>query len=239
MIEQNLQQKLEQKERELEVIYQVAEMITSLDLAEVLREIVKVATELTNADSCLIYLLEHKTDTLILRASKNTHPDVLGKIKLRMGEGITGWVAKEQKPVAISENAGEDPRFKFFANLPEDSYQAFLSVPILNKRGIVGVINIQHKEKHIYSDDDVNLLAAVGKIVGGAVENAMLVAEALELRETLELRKLLTKAKGILMKNAQISEEEAHRRIQKQSMGSGRSIEEIANAILLSERLTT
>lgn len=237
MDKQNLKQQLKQIKRELKVIYEVTEMVASLDLEEILGKIVKIATRLTNADSCLIYLYDEKKKTLILRASKNPHPKMLGKIKMRVGEGITGWVARERKPVAISEYAGSDPRFKFFSNLPEDRYEAFLSVPILNKRGVVGVVNIQHEKRHEYSDNEILLLTAVGKIVGGVVENARLVEESLALKEALETRKILEKAKGILMRVADLSESKAHKRIQKQSMDTGRSVREIAEAIIMAEEL--
>ncbi len=232
-----LRKKLKKKERELKVLYQITEMVSSLELDRVLAGIVKIASRLTKADSCLIYLLDHKSDTLILRASKNPHKSILGQVKMHLGEGITGWVAREKKPVAISKDAASDSRFKFFAALPEDRYQAFLSVPILNTHGLVGVINIQHKNSHEHTEDEITLLSAVGKIVGGAVENARLVEESLALKETLATRKILEKAKGILMQSSHLSEAEAHRRIQKQSMDIGKSVREIAEAIVLSWNL--
>ena len=61
-----------------------------------------------------------------------------------MGQGITGWVAEHREPVAIPEKAALDPRFQFFHELPEDSYEAFLSVPLMCRGRVVGVINLQH-----------------------------------------------------------------------------------------------
>jgi len=145
-------------------------------------------------------------------------------------------VAKNEKPVAISRGARNDPRFKLFRSLPEDKFEAFLSVPIINKRGVVGVINVQHKKPHKHTETEINLLSAMGKLVGGAVENALLVEETLELKEILELRKLVEKAKGILMKRRQISEEDAYRILQKESMDSRRSLKEVTEAILLAEK---
>lgn len=230
---------LKQKEQELSVLYHITEAVATLELDKILHEIVHIASNLTKADSCLVYLLDHQSDTLILRASKNPHKKILGQIKMKLGEGITGWVAREKKVVAIAKDAANDSRFKFFTDLPEDRYEAFLSAPILNTHGVVGVINIQHKKSHKYSENEITLLSAVGKIVGGAVENARLVEESLALKETLEMRKVLEKAKGILMKTANLSEEEAHLRIQKQSMNSRRSLREVAEAIILANSLLT
>lgn len=230
---------VKRKDQELSVLYHITEAVATLELDKILHEIVNVATKLTKADSCLVYLLDHRTDTLILRASKNPHQKILGQIKMKLGEGITGWVAREKKVVVIPKDAANDSRFKFFADLPEDRYEAFLSAPILNTHGVVGVINIQHKKPHKYSENEITLLSAVGKIVGGAVENARLVEESLALKEALETRKILEKAKGILMRSANLSEQEAHLRIQKQSMNSRRSLREVAEAIVLANTLLT
>lgn len=223
--------------QELAFLYRVAQTVHSLELQDVLCEIVAIAIDVTRGDSCLIYILNPKTQELVLRASKNPHADLLQKIKMKMGEGITGWVAKNEKPVAISVGAHEDPRFKYFRNLPEDRFEAFLSVPIINRRGVVGVINIQHKGTHTHTPMEVHLLTAIGKLVGGAVENALLIEETLALKEALELRKTIEKAKGILMKRKNISEDAAYTILQKDSMDTRKSLKEIAEALLLAEQL--
>lgn len=229
--------KLSELEKELNFLYQVAKTVHSLELNEVLEEIVKIALKVTKGDSCLIYIFDPKKKELVLKASKNPHADLLEKITMRLGEGITGWVAKEKRPVIISRQAYKDPRFKPFSRLPEDRFEAFLSVPMVNKHGVVGVINIQHKKKHVYSEMEINLLTAIGKLVGGAVENALLITQTLELKEALELRKVIEQAKGILMKRRNISENEAYRILQKESMDSRKSLKEIADAIIIADQM--
>src|SRR5579884_3707863 len=96
-------------------------------LPVVLNRVVQFVSALVKCDSCFLYVLEN--DELVLRASKNPHPEVVDRLKLRVGEGITGWVAEHRQPVAVPQNAFEDPRFQFFSELPEDRYEAFLSVP--------------------------------------------------------------------------------------------------------------
>lgn len=224
-------------QKEVALLYRVAQTVHSLELTQVLHEIVSIVTEVTNADSVFIYVLDAKTHELILRASKNPHSNLLTKITMKMGEGITGWVAREKRPVAISEGAMKDTRFKYFKSLPEDKFEAFLSVPITSKRGVVGVINVQHKNIHEHGNMEINLLTAVGKLVGGAVENAMLIEETFDLKEALEVRKLVSKAKGILMKRRNLSEDEAYKLLQKESMDRRKSLKEIADAIILGEQL--
>ena len=90
-------------QKEVELLYRVAQTVHSLELTEVLHEIVSIVDEVTEADSVFIYVLDPKTNCLILRASKNPHSNLLTKITMKMGEGITGWVAHEKRPVAISE----------------------------------------------------------------------------------------------------------------------------------------
>lgn len=224
-------------ETELSILYRVAGAVHSLELTEVLQEIVSIAIDVTKGDSCLIYLLDEKSHELILRASKNPHPELLTQIKLHVGEGITGWVAKEKTPVAIAKHAATDHRFKVFHTLPEDSYEAFLSVPILVKQKVVGVINVQHKKIHDHSQTEILLLAAIGKLVGGAVENARLIEETLSLKEAIEVRKSIERAKGLLMKQKKLSEQDAYQFLQQQSMITRKSIKEIADAIILAAKI--
>ncbi len=232
-----IQNKYSELKKELNFLYQVAQTVHNLEINELLKEIVEIAVTVTHANSCLVYVLDEKNQELVLRASKNPHTNLLQKIKIKLGEGITGWVAKEKKPIAISTDAGKDPRFKFFRSLPEDKFEAFLSVPIINKKGVCGVINVQHKTRHNHSDMEINLLSAIGKLVGGAVENALLIEESLALKEALEMRKLLEKAKGILMNKKHMTEDNAFRMIQKESMDSRISLKEVAEAIILADRL--
>lgn len=173
-----LEQALREKAREVDVLHRISESISStLDLEAVLKHIVDVVVEVTKADACLLYLLSESREELILRASKNPHPKLIGRITIGLGEGITGWVARERTRVVIPSNANDDPRFKFFHNLPEDRYQAFVSVPIMAKKEAVGVINVQHKRPRRYRPDELALLSTIANQVGGAIENARLYDE--------------------------------------------------------------
>ena len=222
--------------KELDFLYKVTKDVHSLEIDSLLREIVKIAVEVSDSDSCLIYVLDPQKNELVLRASKNPRPQLLKKIKMKLGEGITGWVAREKKPVAIPKGAARDPRFKLFRSLPEDKFEAFLSVPIINKHGVCGVINVQHQKKHDHSPMEINLLAAIGKLVGGAVENALLIETTLELKEALDIRKIVEKAKGILMKKIGLSEDEAFNRLRRESMNSRKSLKEVSEAVILAGR---
>ena len=112
---------------EVDFLHKIGTRMASGELHKVVDRVVEFVTGVVKCDSCLVYLLEE--NELVLRASKNPHPDVVDRLKLPMGQGITGWVAQHREPVAIRRNASADPRFKFFHELPEDSFEAFLPCP--------------------------------------------------------------------------------------------------------------
>ena len=163
---------------ELKILRQIVDITSSeIDLNWILSEVVKIVTDATKADSVFIYLFDAEKRNLVLMASKIPHQKILGKINLKVGEGVTGWGAKEHKPVAIKKNAYQDPRFKSFDVLPEDRYEALLSVPIIYKGKAIGVINVQHRRPHEFSPNAINLIKTIAQQVGGVIENARLYEE--------------------------------------------------------------
>ena len=180
---------LRQKDRELDVLRRISETISgTLDQEAVLERIIELVVEVTRGDAAFLYLLDDTREALVLRASTQPHPSLIGRIRLDLGEGITGWVARERTPVAIARNASEDPRFKFFQSLPEDRYHAFVSVPVIAKNEVIGVINVQHRDPHRHEAGEIALLVTIGHQVGSAIENARLY-EAMR-RKTLQLETL-------------------------------------------------
>ena len=202
---------------------------------EVLNRVVEFASALVKCDSCLIYVLED--DELVLRASKSPHPDVVDRLKLRVGQGITGWVAEHREPVAIPEKAAQDPRFQFFHELPEDSYDAFLSVPLMSRGRVVGVINLQHKQHHAYRPREIRMISTIGYLVGAEIELARLEEANSSLAEQLQTRKIVERAKGILQRDLGLNEEQAYLALQRQSRQKRRPMKEIAEAIVLSDEV--
>lgn len=200
---------------------------------EVLDRVVEFASDLVRCDSCLIYVIEG--EHLVLRASKNAHPDVVDRLKLRVGQGITGWVAEHHEPVAIAEKAAHDPRFQFFHELPEDSYEAFLSVPLMSRGRVVGAINLQHRLPHTYKRKEIRLISAIGFLVGAEIELARLEEINSNLADQLQTRKVVERAKGILQRELGLSEEQAYLALQHQSRQKRKPMKDIADAIILSE----
>ena len=202
---------------------------------EVLTRVVEFASALVKCDSCLIYVLEG--DDLVLRASKNPHPEVVDRLKLRLGQGITGWVAEHREPVAVAEKAALDARFQFFHELPEDTYEAFLSVPLMCRGRVMGVINLQHRQPHVYRPREIRLISTVGFLVGAEIEMARLEDANSNLSEQLQTRKVVERAKGILQRDLRLTEEQAYLTLQRQSRQKRKAMREIAEAIVLSDEV--
>lgn len=221
---------------EMSFLHEISSRFAAADsLPAVLNRVVDFVTRVVQCDSCFVYVLED--DHLVLRASKHPRSEIVDRLKLRVGQGLTGWVAEHRQPVAVGCHAFEDPRFQLFNELPEDHYEAFLSVPVLCRGRLVGVINLQHRHPHEHSWSEIQLIATVGFLVGAEIEMARLETENSQLSERLETRKVLDRAKGILQRDLGLSEEEAYLLIQKQSRQRRRSKREIAEAILLGDDL--
>ena len=220
----------------VDILHEIGSRMAASDpLHTVLDRIVDFASSLIKCDSCFVYVLEN--DQLVLRASKNPHSDVVDHLGLWLGQGITGWVGWHREPVAIPAKALKDPRFKRFKDLPEDTFEAFLSVPILCRSKLVGVINLQHRKPYYHTENEVRLLTAIGHMVGAELERARLETENLQLSDRLESRKSIEKAKGVLQRDFGLDEDSAYRAMQRESRQRRKSMREIAEAIILNEDL--
>jgi uroporphyrinogen-III synthase len=177
---------LQRTEQQLQLFQKISRfMVREMSLQEVLQGIVSLVVEFTGCDSCLLYLIDN--GELVLCASNTPHPSQIGKIRLRLDEGLTGWVATERRLVAISREAYRDPRFKSFSELPEDTYEAFLSAPVIARNRVVGVINVQHRLPHQHTGNEMELLTTVGEQVGCALVLARMEPAALEAANHVEL----------------------------------------------------
>ena len=220
----------------IDFLHQVSSRIAAADpLHVVLGSIVEFVTTVIPCDSCFIYVLEQ--GKLVLRASKNPHADLVDRLGVQLGQGITGWVAENREPVAIASNASNDPRFMIFRSLPEDHFEAILCTPILCASKVVGVINLQHQLTYQHTENEVRLLSTLGFLVGAEIERARLETENVQLANRLESRKAVERAKGVLQRDLGMSEDEAYRTMQKESRQRRISMQDIAEAILLGDDL--
>jgi len=160
-----LEQRLERTEHQLVLLQKISRcMVRDMRLQDALNRVVTLVVEFMECDSCLIYVVDG--NQLVLRATNSSHPEAVGEVKLALSEGLTGWVAREKRLLSISREAYHDPRFKYFSDLPEDTYEAFLSAPVISRRGVEGVINVQHRNPHAHSGMEMELLTTVGEQIG-------------------------------------------------------------------------
>jgi signal transduction protein with GAF and PtsI domain len=227
---------------QVELLHQTSKIVSSgLTLDEMLRELVRLTVQVTRCDACLIYLAEPDGD-IVLRASQLPHAAEIGHIRIKLGEGVTGWVAEHKSAVALASKASADKRFKKFPALVEDTYEAFLSVPLVSAGDVIGVINVHHKQPRPHAAQEVALMTFMGEQIGGAIaksrlteENVRLHEETLEMRRQLETRKLVERAKGILQAKYKLSEEAAYLRLRNESRRLRRPMRDLAEAIILAE----
>lgn len=228
------------------VLHWISSVVSSdLTVDEILEGLVKLSAQVTSSDACLVYLIDETTQEVVLRASQLPHRAEIGSVRMKIGEGVTGWVAEHRSVVALGSNAAADQRFKRFQALAEDSYEAFLSVPLVSGGSLIGVINVHHREPHSHTPEEIALLSFVGEQMGGAIsrwrlleENARLTEETLELKRQLETRKLVERAKGILQQKHNLSEEEAYLRLRNESRRLRRPMRDLAEAVIMADDLS-
>lgn len=233
-------------EPQVTLLHRVSSIVASeLSLDEMLGEIVGLTVQATDCDACLVYLIESESGEVVLRASNVPHAADLGNLRMKVGEGVTGWVAEHKSVVALSSNAAADRRFKRFPGLIEDTYQAFLSVPLVSGGDLIGVINVHHRQPHNHTPEEIGLATFIGEQMGGAIsrevlseQNARLMEETQEMKRRLEERKLVERAKGILQYKYKLTEEEAYLRLRNESRRLRRPMKDLAEAIILAEDLS-
>lgn len=182
----DLELRLQRTEQQLRLFQKISRfMVREMSLQEVLQGAVSLIVEFMECDSCLVYLLDN--NELVLCASNTPHPSSIGKVRLRLNEGLTGWVARERRLLAISREAYKDPRFKYFGELPEDTFEAFLSAPVIARNRVVGVINVQHRTPHQHTGSEMEVLTTVGEQIGCVLVLARMEPTAVEAANHVEL----------------------------------------------------
>ena len=181
-----LEASVERLEQQLLLFQQISRfMVREISLQDILQGINKLIVEFMRCDSCLIYLIDGSE--LALCSSNKANPEALGRVRLKMSEGLTGWVARERRLLAISRDAFLDRRFKKFSALPEDTFEAFLSTPIVARGRVVGVINVQHRLPHQHTGHEMELLSTVGEQIGTLLLLARVEPDAIEAANHVEL----------------------------------------------------
>jgi len=223
--------------KQIEALSKVANLITSgMYLEELLRLIVQVTAEIMNSKISSLMLLDPNTKELVVRATQSISEAYNKKPNIKLGDGIAGIVAKDNKPIYVLD-VKKDSRYLNQDIARKEGLCALASVPLAVKGRVIGVLNCYTSKKHKFSKHEQDLLTALANQAAIAIENAELDLRARSAEEALTTRKLVERAKEILAQEANILPSEAYRLIQKQSMDSRKSMREIAEAIILAQQV--
>ena len=224
-------------DKTIEALTIISRAITSDQyLEDILRLIVLVTAEAMNSKVCSLWLLDDKTQSLTIRATQSINRDYLKKRSLKVGEGVVGNVAQYNK-LYICPNVLEDSLFKEKALARKMGLISMLSVPMSVRERVIGVINCYTSVPHNFTETEQNLFTTVANQAAVAIFNTELMVKSKVIQEELETRKLVEKAKEVLIRRRNWSGEDAFRWIQKRSMDSRKSMREVAEAVLLSEEV--
>jgi len=221
--------------KQIEALSKVANLITSgLYLEELLRLIVQVTAEVMNSKISSLMLLDPQKKELVVRATQSISEAYNKKPNIKLGEGIAGIAARDNKPIVVLD-VKEDTRYLNRDIAKKESLYSLASVPLAVKGRVIGVLNCYTSKKHKFTKNELDLLTALANQAALAIENAELDLRARSAEEALTTRKLIERARDILSQEANILPSEAYRLIQKQSMDSRKSMREIAEAIILAK----
>jgi signal transduction protein with GAF and PtsI domain len=218
----------------LETLNKISKAITSdLYLEDILKLIVNLTANVMRAKICSLWLLDERTQELKIRATQAMSKEYLKERTLKLGEGIVGLVAKERKPIIIPD-VSKDARYKEKKLAKKEGLVSMLSVPMMVKNKLIGVINCYTTQGYKFTASDTDLLSTVANQAAVAIENTELLVKTRVIKEELEARKKIEKAKGILMKEQDLDEDQAYNLIRNSSMDKRVPMKEIAEAIILS-----
>ncbi len=223
--------------KQIAALSKVASLLTSgLYLDELLRLVVNVTAELMNSKISSLMLLDPEKKELVVKATQSISERYNKKPNLRLGEGIAGLVARDNKPIVVPD-VKKDARYLNADIARHEGLCSLASVPLAVRGRVIGVLNCYTSEKHEFSRHELEILHALANQAAVAIENAELDLKVRSAEEALATRKAVERAKDILSQEANITSAEAFRLIQKQSMDTRKTMREIADAIILAQEI--
>ena len=148
-------------------------ILHSHDLDETLRNIVALIARRCGTEVCSIYLLGDDRETLVLRASHGLPKRAIGRVAMKVGEGLTGLVARERRAIAVREPQ-EHPLYRYFKETGEERFHSFFGVPLLDRGEPVGVLVLQTREPREFTPEETAALSSIAYQVAAIVVNARL-----------------------------------------------------------------
>lgn len=220
-------------EEQIKALTKISKAIASdLYLEDILRLIVTVTAEVMGSNICSLMLIDEKKNELVIRATQSISEEYNKKPPLKVGEGIAGKVAKENKSIVVKDVIKEK-EYKHKDIAKKEGLYSLLCVPLAVKGKVIGVINCYTSTPHNFSETEINILTSIANQAAVAIENTELMVKSKVIQEELEARKRIEHAKGILMKDQGLTEEQAYLKLQRYSMDHRKTMREVAEAIIL------
>jgi signal transduction protein with GAF and PtsI domain len=224
----------------IKALMDISRAITSdLYLEDILKLIVMVTAKVTGVEICSLWLVDEDADgrKIRLKATQAIDPDYVKDRSLNMNEGVVGFVAANNQPLIV-EDVLKEPRFKEKEMAKKLGLVSMASVPMYVKEDkVIGVLNCFTARPHNFSETEVNLITTVANQAAVAIFNTELIVKEKVIQEELETRKLVERAKEVLMRRRNMTGEQAYRWMQKRSMDSRKSMRSVAEAVLLSDEI--
>lgn len=221
----------------IEALAKIGEAVTSdRYLEDILKLIVTVTAEAMGSKICSLMLLDEVGKELVVKATQSVSENYNKKPNIKLGEGVAGKVAKEGKPITVIDvRESSDYLNRDIAR--KEKLCSLLSVPLTVKGKVIGVLNSYTAKPHKFTKNEINILKSVANQAAIVIENFRLVVESEIIKEELQARKAIERAKGILMKEKNLTEQEAYNIIRKYSMDSRKSMQEVSEAIIMSDEM--
>lgn len=224
-------------QKQIKALTEISQAISSDQyLDDILKLIVTVTAKVMGSKICSLWILDEKEKALKIRATQAISEEYLKERSLKLGEGVVGYVAEQKKSLAILDVLKE-PRYKEKELARKEGLVSMLSVPLIVKDKVIGVINAYTSYPHEFTETERDILTVVANQAAICIESTELMVKTKVIQEELEVRKLVERAKGVLMKRQGLSEDEAFKRMRKASMDSRKTMREIAEAILLTNKI--
>lgn len=225
------------EKRQLDVLYQISRaLVGKQDLDAILQQVVSMTAELVGSKICSLMLISPKKDELVIKATQGLSIAYRDKPSIKIGQSVSGKVVEKKQAIQV-EDVTQDPVYGYPEIARQEGLKSLLSVPLLLSNKIIGVLNCYTEEKKTFSQDEIQLVQTIANQAAIVIEHARIISEQAEARLVLETKKAIEDAKRVLMKRHKMSEEDAHRFIQKASMDKNKPQKEIADAIVLSVEL--